>query len=85
MITAIRDNMFQVSLGLGYASAQAWIYFIILLLVIGFFMLLYGPRKEAIYGNSKAAKLELKRARRLKKAQERNLKKLYRESRRYRE
>ena len=85
VITTIQGNMFQTSLGLGYASAQAWIYFVVLLLVIGFFMLLYGPRKEAIYGNTKAAKLELKRARRLKKEQERNLKKLYRESRRYRE
>ena len=64
---------------------QLLIWLGVMLLVIGFFMLLYGPRKEAIYGNSKAAKLELKRARRLKKAQERNLKKLYRESRRYRE
>lgn len=85
VITTIQGNMFQTSLGLGYASAQAWIYFVILLLVIGFFMLLYGPRKEAIYGSTKAAKLEMKRARRLKKAQERDLKKLYRQSKRYRE
>lgn len=85
VITTIQGNMFQTSLGLGYSSAQAWIYFVVLLLVIGFFMLLYGPRKEAIYGSTKAAKLELKRARKLKKAQDRNLKKLYRESKRYRD
>nr|WP_296437856.1 sugar ABC transporter permease [uncultured Acetatifactor sp.] len=85
VITTIQGNMFQTSLGLGYSSAQAWIYFVVLLLVIGFFMLLYGPRKEAVYGSTKAAKLELKRARRLKKAQDRNLKKLYRESKRYRD
>ncbi|MCM1194239.1 MAG: hypothetical protein NC389_17675, partial [Acetatifactor muris] len=77
--------MFQTTLGLGYSSAQAWIYFVVLLLVIGFFMLLYGPRKEMIYGSSKVAKLEMKRAMKLKKTQERSLKKLYRESRRYRE
>lgn len=85
VITTIQNNMFQTSLGLGYASAQAWVYFVVLILVIGFFMLLYGPRNEAIYGNTKLAKLELKRAKKLKKRQERDLKKLYRESRRYRE
>lgn len=85
VIITIQGNMFQTTLGLGYSSAQAWIYFIVLLLVIGFFMLLYGPRREAIYGSSKAAKLEMKRALKLKRTQERNLKKLYRESRRYRE
>lgn len=82
VIAKIQSNMFQTSLGMGYASAQAWIYFVVLLLVIGFFMLLYGPRKEAIYGTSKAAKMELKRAQKLKKRQARNLKRLYRQSKR---
>ncbi len=83
VITTIQDNMFQTSRGMGYASAQAWVYFLVLVLVIGFFMLLYGPRNEAVYGTTKLAKLELKRAKKLKKQQERELKKLYRESRRY--
>ncbi len=85
VITTIQTNMFQTSRGMGYASAQAWVYFVVLLLVIGLFMLLYGPRNEHIYGNTKLAKLELKRAKKLKKQQEKDLKRLYRESRRYRE
>lgn len=83
VITTIQNNMFQTSRGMGYASAQAWVYFLVLLLVIGFFMVLYGPKNEAIYGNTKLAKLELKRAKRLKRQQEKELRKLYRESRRY--
>ena len=50
VIIVIQENSFSSTTGLGYAAALAWIYFIILLLIIGIFMLLYGPKKENPYG-----------------------------------
>lgn len=78
LIIMIQDNMFSVSLGLGYASAQAWVYFFTLLLIIGFFMLLYGPRKANIYGNSKAVKRQMKEYKRVIRGQKREQRRLKR-------
>ena len=80
VITMIKDNMFDVNKGMGYASAQAWIYFFTLLLVIGLFMLLYGPKKENVYGDSKAVKKHMKELERLKKEQIREQKRIKRSS-----
>lgn len=76
VITMIQDNMFSIAHGLGYASAQAWVYFFILLMVIGFFMLLYGPRKENVYGNSKEVKKQMKELEKIKKEQKRELRRI---------
>ena len=69
LITMIQGNMFKTSLGLGYAAAQAWVYFFTLLLIIGVFMLIYGPQKNNVYGDSKAAKKAMKEYERVMKAQ----------------
>ncbi len=78
LITMIQGNMFKTSLGLGYAAAQAWVYFFTLLLIIGVFMLIYGPAKNNIYGDSKAAKKALKEYERVMKAQKKVQKRLKR-------
>ncbi len=76
VISMIQDNMFSVTLGMGYASAQAWVYFFTLLLVIGFFMLIYGPKKANIYGNSKAVKQQMKEYEKVIREQKREQRKL---------
>ena len=80
VITMIKTNMFDVTKGMGYAAAQAWIYFFTLLLVIGIFMLLYGPKKENVYGDTKAVKKHMKELERLKKEQIREQKRIERSS-----
>lgn len=80
VIAMIKDNMFSVTTGLGYASAQAWIYFFTLLLVIGLFLLIYGPKKENIYGDNKAVKRQIKQMEKLKKEQKKELKRIRRSS-----
>ena len=82
VIKTIKDNMFDVTTGVGYAAAQAWIYFFTLLLVIGFFMLLYGPKADNPYGNSKEVKKQMRELKKLRKAQEREYKRLKRAARR---
>ena len=85
LITMIQGNMFNVSLGLGYAAAQAWVYFFTLLLVIGFFMIIYGPRKNNIYGNTKAAKKQMKEYQRVLREQKRERKRIMRTAGKYRD
>lgn len=82
VIKTIKDNMFDVTTGVGYAAAQAWIYFFTLLLVIGFFMLLYGPKADNPYGNSKEVKKQMKELKKLRKSQEREYKRLKRAAKR---
>ena len=82
VIKTIKDNMFDVTTGVGYAAAQAWIYFFTLLLVIGFFMLLYGPKADNPYGNSKEVKKQMKELKKLRKAQEREYKRIKRTAKR---
>ena len=74
--------MFDVTTGVGYAAAQAWIYFFTLLLVIGFFMLLYGPKADNPYGNSKEVKKQMKELKKLRKAQEKEYKRIKRAAKR---
>ena len=78
LITMIQGNMFKTSLGLGYAAAQAWVYFFTLLLIIGVFMLIYGPQKNNVYGDTKAAKKAMKEYEKVMKAQKRAQKRLKR-------
>lgn len=78
LIMIIQGNMFDVTLGLGYAAAQAWVYFFTLLLVIGLFMLLYGPRNANIYGSSRAVKKQMREHERLVREQKRELRRIRR-------
>ena len=78
VISMIQENMFSITSGMGYASAQAWVYFFTLLLVIGFFMLVYGPKKANIYGNSKAVKKQMKEYEKVIREQKREQRKLKR-------
>lgn len=50
VILLIQEHSFSSQTGLGYASALSWVYFIVLLLVIGLFMLVYGPKSDNVYG-----------------------------------
>lgn len=54
VIVLIQENSNKSTTGLGYASALAWIYFVVLLLVIGIFMLIYGPKTDHPYGKKLA-------------------------------
>jgi ABC-type sugar transport system permease subunit len=78
VISMIQENMFSITSGMGYASAQAWVYFFTLLLVIGFFMLIYGPKKANVYGNSKAVKQQMKEYEKVIRDQKREQRKLKR-------
>lgn len=78
VISMIQNNMFSITTGMGYASAQAWVYFFTLLLVIGFFMLIYGPKKANVYGNSKAVKQQMKEYEKVIRDQKREQRKLKR-------
>lgn len=46
VIVHIEDKSFDDKWGLGYASALSWIYFAVLLLVLGVFLLLVKPKKD---------------------------------------
>jgi len=41
IISKIRADMYAVEFGFGYAAAEAWIYFVILLLVLGIYVLIF--------------------------------------------
>ena len=53
VIGLIQKHSFSAQTGLGYAASLTWIYFIVLLLVMGFFMVIYGPKKEQLYGRQR--------------------------------
>ncbi|MBP3965528.1 carbohydrate ABC transporter permease [Paenibacillus lignilyticus] len=46
IIAMIRDNMFNTSTGFGYATAIAWIYFLIIAIVLGIWTALLRTRKS---------------------------------------
>ncbi len=46
VINEISKNMFNQSTGFGFASAQSWIYFIIVFLLLGLSMLIFKPRDK---------------------------------------
>ncbi|MDD4153784.1 MAG: sugar ABC transporter permease [Acholeplasmataceae bacterium] len=49
IISKIRADMYAVEFGFGYAAAEAWIYFVVLLLVLGVYVLIFirKPRRKA--------------------------------------
>lgn len=49
IIAKIRNDMYAVEYGFGYAAAEAWIYFIVLLLVLGVYVLIFisKPKRKA--------------------------------------
>ncbi|MGM9972837.1 MAG: carbohydrate ABC transporter permease [Clostridiaceae bacterium] len=46
VIIHIQNRSFDDKWGLGYASALSWIYFVVLLMVLGLFLLLVKPKKD---------------------------------------
>ena len=49
MITLIYNNMFNTNRGYGYASAQAWVYTVAILLILGLcFLLLRSPKDKPL-------------------------------------
>jgi ABC-type sugar transport system permease subunit len=46
IIDLIRDTMYSVSTGYGYASAMAWIYLLTVFIIVGVVMLLFGRSDE---------------------------------------
>jgi ABC-type sugar transport system permease subunit len=46
IIAKIASDMFAVGKGYGYACAEAWVYFLVLLLVLGFFLLIFRSKKH---------------------------------------
>lgn len=64
VIMLIQEYSFAANQGLGYASALSFIYFVVLLIVMGVFVKIYGLRSET---DSKLAKQEKKRSARLRR------------------
>jgi ABC-type sugar transport system permease subunit len=46
VIVAIKSNMFNINTGYGMASAMAWVYFIVVMLMIGVVALLFIPKQQ---------------------------------------
>lgn len=61
VILLIQDATFAANQGLGYASALSFIYFIVLLLVMGLFVKLYGFQSESDKALAKKEKEERRR------------------------
>lgn len=56
IIELIQTDMYATGLGIGYASALAWIYFVVLLIILGFFVLITAhrePRVKPLYPTKK--------------------------------
>lgn len=77
IITLIQDSMFsgESTKGYGYAAAMAWLYTIVVLVLVGLFALLLMSRKDAY-------EKQVKRAKRAAKKEIRNRKKIERRNRR---
>ena len=77
IITLIQESMFSGTKekGYGYASAMAWLYSIVVLLLVGLFALLLATRKDQY-------EKQIKRAKKAKKRERRNVKKIERRNRR---
>jgi ABC-type sugar transport system permease subunit len=50
VIAQIRQNMFNINTGYGMASAMAWVYFIIVMILIGIVALIFLPKQKAVKG-----------------------------------
>ena len=77
IIVLIQNSMFSGTKekGYGYASAMAWIYSIVVLILVGLFTLLLATRKDAY-------EKQVKRAKKQRKKEARNFKKIERRNRR---
>lgn len=77
IITLIQNSMFSGTKekGYGYASAMAWLYSIVVLLLVGIFALLLATRKDQY-------EKQVKRAKKAKKRERRNVKRIERRNRR---
>ncbi|MCR3906616.1 MAG: sugar ABC transporter permease [Tenericutes bacterium] len=53
VIVNIKSNMFNISTGYGMASAMAWVYFIIVMLMIGLVALIFIPKNPKIRGRNR--------------------------------
>lgn len=73
IIDLIKSSMFSGTKekGYGYASAMAWLYSVIVLLIVGLFALILSNRKDAYEKQVKRAKREVKREARARKQVER--------------
>lgn len=73
IIELIKASMFSgvQEKGYGYASAMAWMYSLVVLLIVGVFALLFMAKKDVYEKQVKKAKKEMKKERRLKKKIER--------------
>lgn len=50
VIVSIKSNMFNINTGYGMASAMAWVYFIVVMLIIGIVGLIFIPKNVKIKG-----------------------------------
>jgi len=46
VIVTIKSNMFNINTGYGMASAMAWVYFIVVMILIGFVALVFIPKQQ---------------------------------------
>lgn len=50
VIVSIKSNMFNINTGYGMASAMAWVYFIVVMLIIGMVALIFIPKNIKVKG-----------------------------------
>ncbi|MBU1140910.1 MAG: sugar ABC transporter permease [Firmicutes bacterium] len=50
VIMSIKSNMFNINTGYGMASAMAWVYFVIVMAIIGFVALIFIPKNVKVKG-----------------------------------
>ncbi|MBU1093818.1 MAG: sugar ABC transporter permease [Firmicutes bacterium] len=53
VIVSIKSNMFNINTGYGMASAMAWVYFIVVMLIIGLVALIFIPKNVKVKGAKK--------------------------------
>jgi ABC-type sugar transport system permease subunit len=53
VILSIKSNMFNINTGYGMASAMAWVYFIIVMLMIGLVALVFIPKNQVVRGKAR--------------------------------
>ena len=64
LIVLIQSAMFDVSRGYGYASAMAWMYAVIVTVIVAFVAVLLITKKDAYAKKEKAYKREVKKQKR---------------------
>jgi ABC-type sugar transport system permease subunit len=53
VIVSIKSNMFNINTGYGMASAMAWVYFIVVMILIGFVALVFIPKQQIERGKKR--------------------------------